>query len=596
MLHYIIVFVIQRFSVSQLFQTLVRSGHLLRFFVISIAFGCSFSGCGNPAPEPQGKEETQVNATDDCREKLSSAIQRIRPDAMATQTRRETTVNGLNSWIASCAETEIETLKVSEANASLLTPSASRLANAVRFSENDIVYIRDCLLLKSLTESIWKYADSMNASGVATDRERIVCLFQHVIRNISPLRPNENRIPVGLYESLLTGRGSPEDRIWCFVEALRQRQLDAVILKAATAGDPSSPDLSKVADLLIGVVVDKQLLLFDPLRGTAVPRLDDVSPVITDPAGLEAISGDDRWKSGTAWVVCHPSAFSPRMLVLQERLEAADSAVLYEELVGGTSEIKPLRDRLTEVIGTLMPVAAIGVWDVPEQRIAAAASLSEEQKQAFLMLMRPFDGPFERESLNIGNLIADPNVNEEEQTMDQRMELMLAALDKLADRSDDLFGKPSRRLLTARLEQIMGNFEIGMIQDLQQIRIACLQEKIELLIPIDAQQTQPVAFKLPKSILDVQQSAIGDTLYWTSMSQMSRNDMGAAVATLRNYRRQHPDEKSFFPALMNEAEALIQLGDLKTAATVLTEANVEANPEQSRASWLLSRLNPAVPQ
>ena len=138
-----------------------------------------------------------------------------------------------------------------------------------------------------------------------------------------------------------------------------QRQLDAVVLKAASPGDTSSPDLSKAANLLIGVVADNQLLLFDPLRGTAVPRTGDDAPVTTDPAGLEAISDDDRWKSGTALVVCHPSAFSPRMLVLQERLEANDSAVLYEELVGGTSEIRPLLDRVSQVTGTVMPAASI---------------------------------------------------------------------------------------------------------------------------------------------------------------------------------------------------------------------------------------------
>ena len=53
------------------------------------------------------------------------------------------------------------------------------------------------------------------------------------------------------------------------------------------------------------------------------------------------------------------------MLVLQERLEAGDSAVLYEELVGGTSEIRPLRDRLDDVIGTVWPKGSLKVWEVP---------------------------------------------------------------------------------------------------------------------------------------------------------------------------------------------------------------------------------------
>ena len=79
------------------------------------------------------------------------------------------------------------------------------------------------------------------------------------------------------------------------------------------------------------------------------------------------------------------------------------------------------------------------------------------------------------------------------------------------------------------------------------------------------------------------------------MCQMSRNDMGAAVATLRNYRRQYPDEKSVFASMLNEAEALLQLGDVTSAAAVLREADTETNPERARVQWLLSRLAPVTP-
>ena len=565
----------------------------MAMFVSVATMMLSISGCADKPIESKTKDTaaTQAASKDEARRKLNSAIQRIRPESLAVQPRREMVVNSLNSWSTANAETDVEKLKISDQNAAQLSPAALRTASAVRFTENDIVYIRDCLLLKSLTEAIWKQADSLNPQGQATDRERVVALFQHIIRNMALLQPDENRVPVGLYEAMLTGRGTVDDRIWAFAEALRQRSLDAVILRAATPGDVNAADAASAADQLVGVVVENRLMLFDPLRGSAVPVAGDISPIVVDPAGLDAISGLERWKTGTALVVCHPSAFAPRMMVLQERLEADDSAVLYEELVGGTSEIRPLKDRLKDVIGTVWSADAIKVWDVPEQRIAAAAALNEEQKQAFTLLMRPLDSPFERESVSIGDLVTDPNVNPEELTMEQKAELKMAALEKLLERSDDLYGKPSRRLLMARVQQIMGGFDVGMIQDLQQIRIASLQEKIELEIPIDEKKAMVVPFKLPEAILNVQRSAVGDTLYWTSMSQMSRNDMGAAVATLRNYRRQYPDEKMFYPAMTSEAEALLLLGDMKTAAVVLKEADVEQNPERLRVQWTLARLN-----
>ena len=550
------------------------------------------AGCSGKPPEVAAIDPATAQATnaDESRLKLSTAIQRIHPESLATQARRELVVNALNSWLATSAESDVEKIRISEKNASALSATALRTASAVRYSENDIVYIRDCLLLKSLTESIWKQADSINPEGRVSERERVVHLFQYLTRNLAMMADDETRVPVGLYESMLTGRGTVEDRIWVLAEALRQRSLDTVVLRAATPGDPASGELVLAADTLVGVVADNQLLLFDPTRGTAVPKPGDLSAIVRDPAGLEALASHDRWKAGTASLVCHPSAFAPRMLVLQERLEASDSAVLYEELAGGTSEIRPLRERLGDVIGTVWSADSLKIWEVPEQRIAAAATLSEEQKQAFSLLMRPLDSPFERESLSVGNLISDPGVNEAELSMEQKMEMKMAALEKLLDRSDDLFGKPSRRLLATRVQQIMGNFDVGMIQDLQQIRIASLQEKVELEVPVDDKKAMVVPFKLPKTILDVQRSAVGDTLYWTSMSQMSRNDMAAAVATLRNYRRQYPDEKSFFASIANEAEALIHLGDLKNAAVTLKEGDVETNPERLRIQWMLNRV------
>jgi hypothetical protein len=554
------------------------------------------AGCGEaPAPvKVEDPAEQQVNTAEESRRKLSSAIQRIRPETMATQTRREMVVNSLNSWLATSAEQDVEKIKISDQNSAALSPSALRTATAVRYTENDIVYIRDCLLMKALTESIWKQADSASTSGQASEQERVVALFRHLMRNMSLLPADSTRIPVGLYEAMLTGIGSVEDRIWAFSEALRQRSLDSIVLQAATQGDPASPDITLAADVLIGVVVEDRLLLFDPLRATAVPKPGDGGAIITDPAGLDAISSLDRWKNGSAFVVCHPSAFAPRMLILQQRLEATDSANLYEELVGGTSEIRPLKERLCAVLGDLWKPETLKVWSVPEQRITAAAALSEEQKQAYTLLMRPLDSPFERESLNIGNLLADPNVNEAELTLEKKMEAKMLALQKLLERSDDLFGKPSRDLLATRVQQIMGSFDIEMIQDLQAIRIACMQEKIELEIPLDDKKAAVIPFALPKTILDVQRSAVGDTLYWTSMSQLSRNDMGAAVATLRSYRRQYPDEKSFYASFINEAEALITLQDSANAVVALQAAVVDNSPERVRAQWLLSRLGAAA--
>ena len=80
------------------------------------------AGCGEaPAPvKVEDPAQQQVNTAEESRRKLSSAIQRIHPETMATQTRREMVVNSLNSWLATNAERDVEKVKISEQNSARL--------------------------------------------------------------------------------------------------------------------------------------------------------------------------------------------------------------------------------------------------------------------------------------------------------------------------------------------------------------------------------------------------------------------------------------------------------------------------------------------
>ncbi len=402
----------------------------------SILAGCQ----SKPAEEEKDNEKKpDVSAAEECRRKLGTAIARIYPDSMATQTRRDNVVNGLNAWLSSCGSKE--QFKISDANAALMSQAALRTAGSARFTENDIVYIRDCLMLKSLTESIWKQADKAvppteAGTSSATNKDRIVLLFRHLMRNIALLNENEQRVPLGLYEVLMTGRGSIDDRIWAFGEALRQRQLDCVILRAS-GGDAAATDLVKAADVLLAVVDGKDVFLFDPVRATAVPKADDLSPIVLQPAGLDAISGDDRWKAAKVEIICHPSGYAPRMIGLQQQLEARDAAVLYEELAGGTSSIRPLKERLSDALASVWKPESYALWSYPETRVAEAAALNEGQKQELSKLMKPFDSPFERESINLEKIISDPTQNLEQLTEEEKKELWNNALNEFLSRSNE---------------------------------------------------------------------------------------------------------------------------------------------------------------
>lgn len=564
------------------------------------------TGCGTKPEESTSSGESasaEQSEAERCERRLAAALQKLQPEAMAVTARRDTVVNGLNSWLTTCGSASGGENQLSEANAALLSPSARRFAAAARFTENDTLYIRDCFILRELTAAVWKKADADAAqnndgSGVASDRDRIFQLFHQIIKSVVLIPADESRVPVGMLEILVTGRGSVEDRIWIFGEALRQRNFDSFIL--TTNVPPTSTAVSDIpgsADRLIGVALEGQILLFDPVRGTVVPVPSEPAEsgvLVSESAGLEGLKSHERWKSPSLLLISGTAAYSPRMLLLQNQLPADHSAMLYEELGGGASEIRPLVDRITDAGSGLWAKDKIALWDYPEARILAAGALNEEQKKEWQLLMKPFDAPFERDPLKADDLLDDPGMSNEQLTEEQKNERRMMKLkeryDRISQSSDELFGKASQRFLKIRLEQVMGLNDIEMIQQLQQIRIATRQEYVEVAIPVGDGKEATVPFQLPEAIRAVHRSATGDALYWTATCQQNRNDLRAAVTTFRNYRHQYPDSRWKFGSMYNEGICQIRLGDNVAAAKVLAEADTEQNAERQQAAWLLARL------
>lgn len=580
-------------------QIVIRRYRKSAFYTLfALTCGFSIAGCGGtttPGPDQSKKAEAdQLSEQERCEKKLATAVSRMEPQAMATITRPETIVGGLNDWLTTCVPENEREAAVSEQNKAFLSPAIQRLAASARFTESDSNYVRDCLLLKGLATATWKHADTAAATGFASDTERVVSAFDELMRTVALIPSSENRVPIGLYEVLVTGRGRTEDRIWIFAEVLRQQQLDAVLLETDAAPIEGSSAIIDVADRIVAVFADNGVLLFDPLRGTAIPTADEVGVRVRKPAGLDVLTASDRWKGCRVSVIAQPAAFSPRMSLLQRNLNADSAAVLYEEMAGGNSEIQPLIERVISGSGNTWTKDQITLWSYPEQTVMSAIALSEEQKQQYKQLMRSFDSPFERDPLKSDKLVNDPGFLEENQPeevlMARRIAVLEERLQKMTESSEEMFGKPSRRLLKARIEQIMGAADVGMIQQLQQVRLASMQETIEVEIKVSDKKIAPVPVPLPEAIRAVHRGATGDTLYWTALCQVSRGDAGAAITTLRNYRRQYPEDKWNFPSMVVEALLLMDAGDVAPAKELLQQADQESNPERIRVQWILSRM------
>ena len=541
------------------------------------------------------KDSTEETAAERCRKKLSAAIRRLDPQTVASQDDPERSINGLNAWISSCAADQVGTLALNDSALSMIGNSPR--ATASRYTANDGAYIRDCLLLRKLTDAI--SARSAEKSGsTGADFTQVEAIFDWVVRNVSLIPATEERVPLGLFDVVLTGRGTVEDRAWVLAEALRQQQIDAVIVRSDQEQAAEGTRL-QTASWLVAVLLDRKSLLLDVEAGFPLPGNTKTEEVVdtADVLSVAELGEHDRWKNSSVQIVAQISAFAPRMLVLQEQLAAEDSAILFEELTGGVSEIVPLIERVTKAGDGLWDVSDISLWPHPEAQVVASNALNETQKQAYAQLKRPFQAPFTRKDFAPESTEEMTTVPEELKPEERKLlveQRLMDSFEKMLQSSEDMFGTPSNALLKARIEQIQGSIETGVIQQLQQIRIASMQESLRIRVPEAVQKETgypPImVIPFPDLIREVNLGSTGDSLYWTALCQIEREEVGAAITTLVNYRRQYPEGKWKYATLINQAIALLEQKRTEDATAILKEADVEANPEQSRVQQLLRSI------
>ena len=164
--------------------------------------------------------------------------------------------------------------------------------------------------------------------------------------------------------------------------------------------------------------------------------------------------------------------------------------------------------------------------------------------------------------------------------------------------SEEMFGKPSKRLLKTRVRQILGANDSGVIQQLQQIRITSMESVVRIRVPDDVRvmirgNPEVIEVPIPQMIREVNLSSTGAALYWSALRQMELGEVGAAITTLINYRRQYSGGQWIYPSMINQAMGLVMQERRDDAVSLLNEADVEANPERFRVQQLLRILAPA---
>jgi tetratricopeptide (TPR) repeat protein len=556
------------------------------------------TGCGSQADRSESDDnaaELEVeNTLSSCRTRLDAATQRLRPDSLSAIADLSSSVGALNAWLVECAADELRNMPISEANLAFLQSTAQRVASGPRFTARDATYIRDSLIVSQLAQSIVERSNKRrNDSEVA----RFVRMFRWVGNNIGLETTGESTGSKSFLDTLMTGRGTVRSRVWLLGVLLRQLQKDVVILLPGNAdGDPAED-----AEFLIAICLDDRILLFDAQSWMPIPTADDDSVEIDHPAGADYLTAHEAWNHPQIRIIAETPTVSPRMLVLQEQLPVESSAMLYEELAGGASEIRPLIERVVSAAPDVFAADRIALWGWPDQQATAAIAPDEEEQRNHDALMKFFEAPFEREPLNLGADFSDL-LNQDgltpaqrESLWNQRWEMERKKIRELreAGKLGKLFGRPSSRLLKTRLSQVEGSADRRIIQQLQKIRNASIDDAIRYTVPRTVERSGYKSIPFPEAIQTVNRQAAGSALYWIAICQLDRSQPGTAITSFESYRRQYPDDMWFYPSLMNQALAELAQGRRDAAMKTLIEADQESNPDQRHAATLLRRLQEA---
>lgn len=251
----------------------------------------------------------------------------------------------------------------------------------------------------ALQEAVWMRDLSNWARGDAVeDLARAENLFDWVVRNLQLMEDDPDRLAQRPWETLLWGRGTAVDRAWVFVLLLRQQGIDAVVLGLPNPKDPTGKKLDPWA---VGVLVGKELYLFDPRLGLPIPgpagaKYED-GRLVVHPATLAQAAADpsllrkldvpehpypvdaERLAGVVALIEGSPAYLAARMQVVESRL-VGDQQILL------TSSPSKQAERLNDVAH----LAGRQLWAWPYEVADRRRHMTDQQREAYDTAMAPF--------------------------------------------------------------------------------------------------------------------------------------------------------------------------------------------------------------
>ncbi|WP_339731512.1 hypothetical protein [uncultured Gimesia sp.] len=395
-------------------MTLANLPHRTLKFRLSILLGVCLLGlllaipactktAAPPAQNANSEEGSQKSESEsgnpDCNSYIDNAMSMLEPGRLGISSTLESAVGLLNEWTFNCGNFDSKPPVLTDSQKPFFKKylSEAQLAkmDLTRFTKLDGKFIRDSQLFNGM----------MNAAieGQKNDRERATAAFYYCMDNLALVPYEQNVLPLSPYELCILGIGSPEQRGWVYIDVMRQLRIDAVLLR------PAKPAPFK---LLVGVLLDEGVYLFDPVLGLPIPAkaqpadailiqnaasLADVyqnPEILTDFYGEEAKNrfSAEELKSAEVVIMGRSSEWSARMRRLEDSLSRKQSFVLFrnlDEFEGDPGFISHI-----QTIGKgILKDATIQVSEYPDSQLNASEAVTGELAKKISGMKLPFRAP-----------------------------------------------------------------------------------------------------------------------------------------------------------------------------------------------------------
>lgn len=325
-----------------------RAGAAPAFAVVACAVGlAAVTGCGDPAAAPREPAGVRVTAavSEEVREQLLDGAVSVldRLEDYDEESAFAQVFDRLNQWSHAAANAGVPLAtqwKLDPLFAGLperlrAGTTAESLESAVFDAATDVAVLRDQRWLADIASS---------ARGDAVeDLDIAVNLFRWTVRSLAlvsdpPMVATESTPGSRWFlpgEILLSGRASPAQRAWIFLELLRHARLEGVML---ATGDPAK---GSARAWIPALVAGGEAWLFEPTYGMPIPGPDGTGvatarQAAADPTILERLSVGERsypvkaadMAGLSVLVAADPWSLSRRMRAVDEQLVGARGMAL----------------------------------------------------------------------------------------------------------------------------------------------------------------------------------------------------------------------------------------------------------------------------